>query len=109
MDMHTDRWEDLKAKMRSKNLVVDEEIIHEDEKTIEVMVVQTPLGKLKFEFTKKPRFLGTKTQFSNRIGSTVDVISQYSTDETVTILEIFQWSESENRWVRADPSKMMSL
>jgi len=102
--MHADRWQELKEKMRSQKMVIEEEVIHHDEKTTELMVVQTTLGKLKFEFTEKPRFLGTKTQFSNRIGSTVDVIPEYSKSDTVTILDVFRWNDAGNRWDRLDPA-----
>lgn len=104
--MRIERWEELKEQMRSTKMVVDEEIIHEDQKTTEVLVVETPLGKIKFEFTVKPRFLGTTTRYSNRIGGSIDVKPQYSQDETVTVFDVYQWNDSGNRWETMDPTKL---
>ncbi|PIR94403.1 hypothetical protein COT97_01700 [Candidatus Falkowbacteria bacterium CG10_big_fil_rev_8_21_14_0_10_39_11] len=66
--------------------------------TFEGIVFFMPDGKHKLVRTKRPKVLNKKTQFSNRIGSDVQVDYEYSEDEFVDDMGFFIWNELEQDW-----------
>lgn len=59
---------------------------------VEAVVFDSPIGKVKLEFTEKPRLLGEKTSYSKRIGGAVNVEKEYDTENTVCYLNAYKYN-----------------
>ena len=97
--MNIDKWKDIKAKVLEKFEVVhQEELIDEDEHgTKEILDFQGPLGLIRLEFSIRDLIIDKHTNYSNRIGSDVQVEYVYSDDEKTYKLKIYQ-KKGENEW-----------
>ncbi|MCR4280480.1 MAG: hypothetical protein NUV82_03590 [Candidatus Komeilibacteria bacterium] len=98
--MDIDKWKDIKLKVKEKFGVTSEEI-REDEgrrETVEEMIFDGPMGKMKLEFVSRPRVIDRKTSYSNRIGSDVQVDYVYDDSEITHRLDIYRWQGDE--WLR---------
>ncbi len=62
----------------------------------------SPMGKVKLEFTEKPRVLDEKTTYSNRVGSHVKVEKIYDEEDKVCYLNAFKWDEAGEEWQAID-------
>ena len=60
------------------------------------------MGKMKVRFVTKPKLLDKKTSYSNRIGSGVKVDYVFSDKESVSHLEVFQWSDESNDYKKIE-------
>jgi hypothetical protein len=102
--MTDDKWSDVLAKIR-EDFSVEEEFDGEVENipgaTFSGIVFFTPAAKMKVTRTKRPRVIDKKTSYSNRVGGQVHVDYVYSETEFVDDLEIHQWSDAANDWIRA--------
>jgi len=91
--MTYEKWLDLKDKIQDK-FGVDEytkgTLEDVPDSTTETLIFNSPLGKIKLEWVSKPRTLGEKTVYSNRIGSNVKVDKIYSEDENVEYIKAYK-------------------
>ncbi len=95
--MTVERWDQLRQQLQSANLIESEERSEVDGVTTQTIISRSPKGQIKLEFIVKPRFLGMQTTYTRRIGAAVTVTPQYSNDETVTVLNLYEWIDGE--WV----------
>jgi len=92
-------WLDLKDKISEKFQIEDyQKGILEDmpDSHLEILIFKSQNGKIKLEWISKPRVLGEKTLYSNRIGGNVKVDRIYSPDEKVEFLKAYQ--EKDRVW-----------
>ena len=102
--MHPDKWPEIKEKVLSSFKVLNQEVLtnQAERETIEIIEFESPLGKIKLEWLKKPKVLGKKTQYSNRIGSGVSVDYILSADEYTCALTVYQWNPALENWQKMD-------
>ncbi len=100
--MKPEKWENLIGVFKDKFEIEEHDKKHLDEQggtDIEFIIFKSPLGRMKLEFITKPVVLDKKTNYSQRIGSQVDVEYIYSEDEKTNRLVAYKWDEAQNEWV----------
>lgn len=100
--MKPEKWENLIGDIKDKFEIEEHDKKHLDEQggtDIEFIIFKSPLGRMKLEFITKPVVLDKKTNYSQRIGSQVDVEYIYSEDEKTNRLVAYKWDEIQNEWV----------
>jgi len=98
--MILDKWLEIKDKIKS-NFEVLSELNEKDEERredIETIEFKGPMGKMKAELITRPKVLDKKTQYSNRIGSSVSVDYVYSPDEVTYTFKVYQWNAAAEDW-----------
>lgn len=96
--MTRERWQDIRAKIQADFEVLEEYQEDLDPGVAEVVKFNGPSGRIKLRYITRPKLLDKRTGYSNRIGSSVKVDYIYSASETVSHLEIYQWSEGRGDW-----------
>ena len=104
--MTQERFDRLIEQFERSGKVKSKENRSENSQTTSVVIVDSPSGEIKLEFTVKPKFLGMKTSYTKRIGSSVAVQPRYSTDEFVTVFEVYRKDGSSGEWLRMDPTEI---
>jgi len=102
--MHPDKWPEIKEKIKSSFAVSAERLEKNEERSeqTEILEFQGPLGKMKVEWISRPKVLDTKTHYSNRIGSNVQVDYVYSSDELTHTLKVYKWDEALGDWQKVE-------
>lgn len=103
--MTLEKWEEIKQKILSSFEILNQETLnneerHEDTEAIEFI---GPSGKMKVEWITRPKVLDKKTQYSNRIGSSVSVDYVYSPDEVTHTFKVYNWNEALEDWQEIKP------
>lgn len=70
----------------------------------EYLIFQSPLGRTKLQFQKKPRMEEKKFHFSHRQGDSARVEYKFSDTDLVYTLKAYQWNEAEDDWREIDAS-----
>ncbi len=100
--MLPERWQDIVEQVK-KNFEVEDSGVEESDDnggtTIEFIVFNGPLGRLRLEYETHPVILETKTHYSNRIGSETNIEYVYSDTETSNHLYVYRFDEAINDWV----------
>lgn len=98
--MNPEKWPDIKEKVLASFAVLNQEVITNvaERETVESIEFQSPLGKIKLEWLKKPKVVGRKTQYSNRVGSNIAVDYLLSDDEYIYALTVYQWNQAADDW-----------
>ena len=98
--MTYERWKELLETVREKYDIEEEKKTENSDGigTDEWIVFSGPGGKIKLELIKRPVKLGTKTHFSNRIGSDVAVEHEYSDTEESITLKAYRFNTEEDEW-----------
>lgn len=110
--MDDEKWFDLKERIKSKFEILEdktEEITIKTEEglkkigTRDILICQSPLGKIKLERTNKPVILDKKIFYHRKKeGSRVEYI--YSDTEWTHRLTAYRWDEKEGEWQKINPS-----
>jgi len=98
--MTPDRWQDLKGELKKKFSVIEEgkNELGEIPGTVEHVIFDGPMGKMKIEFTERPLVLDKKTIGSKRMGSQASVSFVYSEDEKTHHFAAYRWDEIISDW-----------
>ena len=98
--MTYERWQELIASIREKYDVEDDSTKTNSDGigTTETIVFSGPGGKIKLELIKRPVKIGTKTHYSNRIGSEVAVEHEYSDTEESITLKAYRFNKEDDEW-----------
>lgn len=96
--MTKDRWKELVSRIDEQ--FSDVSLEHEDLTDgsggkKEVIEFKSPLGEIQLEFVEKPRLIGEKTTYSNRVGGDVKVEKEYDPNETVTYMNAYKKNAGE--------------
>jgi len=110
--MNDDKWLDLKEEIKNKFEILEdktEDLIYETDEgpqkigTVDILICQSPLGKIKLERINKPVVIDKKVYYHRKKeGSRVEYI--YSDSEWTHRLEAYKWDESEGDWRKIDSS-----
>jgi hypothetical protein len=99
--MTDEKWLDTISTIRDKFGIVEqskEELAEEGGGTVERVIFNSPLGKIKLERTVRPLVVGKKTTGSKRIGSTTRVDYVFSDTEKIHKLNFYKWNDKLNDW-----------
>ena len=112
--MNDEKWFDLKDSIKEKfeilkdkteDLTINTEESEQKLGTVDILISQTPMGKIKLERTNKPVILDKKVHYHRKQeGSKVEYI--YSDTELTHRLEAYKWNDNE--WQKIDPSTFAS-
>jgi len=110
--MTDEKWLDLKYSIKEKFEILEDKTedlmidVDEGQKklgTVDVLICQTPMGRIKLERTNKPVVLDKKVQYHRRKeGSKVEYI--YSDTEWTHRLDAYKWNEQDDDWEKIDAS-----
>lgn len=104
-NMLPEKWNDVVGRIKDKFEISDNgkiEIEEEGGMIIEFIEFQSPMGRTRLEFVKKPVILDRITNFSKRIGSDTSVKYVYSTDEFSHTMVAYKWDVALDDWVEME-------
>ncbi len=100
--MTIDRWRDIVGQIQDNFAVAEHETLNFEEEggsSLERLIFDSPLGRVKLEFFVRPKILDKKVTYSNRIGSESVVEYIYDPTEKTCQLLVYRWSEADNSWL----------
>jgi len=109
--MDIDHWEVMKEGLRKKFEIEDE---GKEDLTVQTadgevpngisdfLVMQTPVGRVKLAFEKKPLVLGKHEHFSHRAGQAARVEWEKSDTEFTFKLRAYKWNDIDETWDEID-------
>lgn len=103
--MNENKWREIKGDIKEKFKVLSDETLEEDGAVIETIIFQAPHGKLRLEWTDKPKLLDVKTQYSRRAGTAGEVVKKVmSQNERVNYLKAY--IEKDGEWVEMEAENL---
>ena len=109
--MDIDRFEQIKENIKRKFKVEEEgteDLMSETadglvkQGTAEFLVVQTPLGRIKLTFEKRPVVVDKKFIYSHRAGQAARTEYEFSDSEFSYKLRAYKWDDIEEAWDEID-------
>lgn len=102
--MQDDKWQEIIGRIQDDFEVSEHETKELDPGpgTVEYIIFNGPLGKVKLERTTRPLVLGKHGLGSRRIGSQARVEYQYSDTETIHTFRAYKWDGNQNTWVEME-------
>lgn len=99
--MQDEKWKDIVGRVLDDFEVLEHETyeLEENPGSVEYIVFNGPLGKMKLERISKPLILDKKAIGSNRIGSDTRVEYIYSDTEKTHAFNAYKWDDAQNDWV----------
>jgi hypothetical protein len=105
--MNDERWEQLKENLKGKFDYEDETFedlemdtgegrVKQGEK--EILIVTTPVGKMRLVRESRPRVLEKKFHYSHRQGSAAQTEYKFSDTEKTHKLRVYKWDDKEDSW-----------
>jgi hypothetical protein len=114
MDIY--KWEQLKEELRRKFEVVEETteplVTHTQDGEVksgdaEILVLQTPIGKIKLVFETKPVVVDKKEHYSHQQGKSSRTEYIFSETEKSYKLRAYKWNDDEDDWAEIDASRFV--
>ena len=113
--MTEEKWQDIKGMAKDKFKILEEKTEPLELKTgltetqeigtKEVLVFQSPIGKVKLEYHVKPVVLERKEHYSRRMGATANTEYVLSNNEFVRRMEAYKWEDDQ--WQKIDSSSFI--
>lgn len=112
--MDIDHWETMKEGLRKKFEVEEEgveDLMLETQDGLvkkgsgDFIVMNTPVGKIKLSFEKKPLLLDKKEHFSHRAGQNARIEYNFSETEFTYKLRAYKWDDIDDEWDEIDAEK----
>jgi hypothetical protein len=109
--MDKDRFEQIKENIKGKFKVLkegSEDLLVESQDgmikqgTVEFLVVETPLGRIKLAFEKRPVVLDKKFIYSHRAGQAARTEYEFSDTEFSYKLKAYKWNNQDDEWNEID-------
>lgn len=100
--MTLDKWIDIKYLVETKFSVEEQGQYFSEEyggTETEYIVFEGAIGRVKLEFCSKPKVIDKQVNYSNRIGSDVNIEYNYSETEKNYQLSAYRWSDDEDSWI----------
>ncbi len=99
--MQDEKWQDIIGRVQDDFEVLEHEIqeLEEGLVSVEYIVFNGPLGKMKLERISKPLILDKKAIGSKRIGSDTRVEYIYSDTEKTHAFNAYKWDDTNDDWV----------
>ncbi|MFA5051695.1 MAG: hypothetical protein WC544_01370 [Patescibacteria group bacterium] len=107
--MNDERWQDIIGKVKDGFEVIENatQDLDPGPGSVEFIIFQGPLGKMKLERTTKPLVLDKRAIGSKRMGSQATVQYVYSETEQTHTFKAFRWAE--NGWQEMEAGDSFSL
>ena len=111
--MSPDKWEEIKSnaikrfsveQQGTEDLLVDTADGQVKAGEADFVVFQSPLGRTKLQFQKKPKLEEKQFHYSHRQGDSARVEYKFSEDELVYTFKAYKWDEIEEEWREIEPS-----
>ncbi|MDP3741420.1 MAG: hypothetical protein Q8R08_03815 [bacterium] len=116
--MTPDRWETIKNNIK-KNFPIEEQgredlFVDTSEGKVkqgeaEYFVFESPIGKTKLQWRKKPKVEGKKYHFSHRQSDSARVEYKHSDTEMVYALKAYKWDDIEEEWEEIEADKISNF
>jgi hypothetical protein len=109
--MNQEKWDSLIVYAKEEFDVeehVTEEIM-DGMGSLERIIFNGPLGKIKLEREKKPLVTGRKVLASKRIGSDVTEELEFSDTETVDTIFAYKWNKVLDEWEEMNPENFSNI
>jgi hypothetical protein len=112
--MDIDRWLQLKENLKGKFDIEEEgsEDVMMDTLdgpvktgTVEFLVMETPMGRIKLACEKKPLVLDKKMHFSHRAGQAARTEYTFSESEFTYKMHAYKWNDIDETWDEIDAEK----
>ncbi|MFH1207585.1 MAG: hypothetical protein V1668_03180 [Patescibacteria group bacterium] len=109
--MNDERWQDIVGKIKDGFEVIEHrtETLDPDPGTVELIIFNGPLGRMKLERTTKPLVLDKRAIGSKRMGSQATVQYVYSDTETTHAFKAFKWDAGQDDWVEMEVGDSFKL
>lgn len=103
--MTREKWQTILGNIKD-NFKIEEEgsefVDEEGGVSIEFIIFDGPLGRMRLEFVSKPLVVDKKTTYSKRIGSETKIDYVYSDSEKSENLTAYKWDDSQDDWVEME-------
>ncbi|MBU0707652.1 hypothetical protein KKG41_04740 [Patescibacteria group bacterium] len=108
--MTDEKWQETKGQIKDSFEVLEEDMaeLNDSPGTVETILFNGPLGKMKLVRTSIPLVVGEKALGSRRIGSDKTIQKKYSDTETVHTLKAFRYEEETDTWVKVDGESLLN-
>jgi hypothetical protein len=109
--MDIDKWEQLKEELRRKFKVEQETtedltVQTQDGEVVsghaDVVIIETPIGRVKLAFEIKPVVLDKKEFYSHQQGKAARIEYKFSETEKSYKLKAYKWDEDFEEWKEID-------
>ena len=107
--MHPDKWPEIKERILSNFEILEHDTFKNEERKedTEYLEFKGPMGIIRLEWVTRPKVLGKKTSYSNRIGGDVAVDYNYSEEEFTHTIHVYRWNEQLDDWQEIDNSSFV--
>ncbi len=115
--MQDDKWEGLKEELKRKFVVEDEhfeDLIMDTQDgpvkqgEAEVIIMTTPMGKIRMVRESRPVVLDKKVFYSHQQGKSGRTEYKFSATEKSHKLKVYTWSDDLDDWFEIDATKFGS-
>lgn len=115
--MDNDKWEGLKEELKRKFKVLEERtedlMVETSEGLVkqglaEVIVFESPVGKVKLVRENRPVVLDKKFIYSHRAGQAARTEYQFSDTEFSHKIKAYKWNDDEDDWKEIDSQAFSS-
>ena len=102
--MNDERWDELlyKISVKAKQLDRDMETRDEGRTTVETVLFDVGLGRMRLQRVSKPIIVDKKHTYSKRIGGETSTEYVFSETEKSHHVTLHRWSPEESGWVEVD-------
>jgi len=109
--MNDEKWQDIIGRVKDDFEVIEHETkeLEEGPGSVELIVFDGPIGKMKLTRTSRPLILDKKAIGSRRIGSQTTVEYVYSDTEKTHTFKAYKWEDDQGDWVEMEAGKSFSL
>ena len=108
--MNQDKWDSLIIYAKEAFDVEEHKTEEMDgDGSVESIIFNGPLGKIKLEREMKPLVIGRKVLASKRIGSGVSEELEFSDTETVDTIFAYRWNEKLDEWEEMNADKFSNI
>ncbi|MBU0598110.1 hypothetical protein KKF61_03890 [Patescibacteria group bacterium] len=109
--MQDDKWQDIIGRVKDDFEVLENKTKDLDEGpgSVEFIIFNGPLGKMKLERISRPIVLDKKGIGSRRIGSQTSVQYTYSETEKSHKFKAYKWNDEQNDWVAMEAGESFQI
>jgi hypothetical protein len=106
--LNDERWDELLYKIGLKSGPLDRKVetVDEGRTTVETVLFETPMGKMKLQRVSRPVVVEKKMRYSRRIGGSASPEYVYSDTDKSYRVALYRWNEEESAWDEIDVRKV---
>lgn len=102
--MNDERWDELvyRISVKAKQMDRDTETRDEGRTTVETVLFDVGMGRMRLQRVSRPIVLDKKMIYSKRIGGETSTEYVFSETEKTHHVTLHRWSPEESAWVEVD-------